>query len=223
VTKMLRQTKEIRGFKLVTVDDEFGEIKDFYFDDLLWKVRYVVVDTIRWLPGKKVLISPSDVISINEDDEKISFALTKDQIKNSPPIDFDKPLSRQNETEMVKYYSWPRYWEEKVKTGDPNLRSIKEITGYVVNADDEKIGTAENVIIDDMDWTVRYIVVKLYSGKKVLLATDWILNMDEDKKVIKADVLKEHVEKAPEYRPEDKFDREHEKNLYEIYEKETYW
>ena len=55
---MLRKMKDLKGFSIGARDGDIGEANDFIFDDKNWTVRYLVADTNRWLPGRKVLISP---------------------------------------------------------------------------------------------------------------------------------------------------------------------
>jgi PRC-barrel domain len=55
---MLKNIKDIYGTKLTATDGEIGHVKDFYFDDKSWAVRYLVVDTGSWLPGRLVLLAP---------------------------------------------------------------------------------------------------------------------------------------------------------------------
>ena len=56
---MLQSLKQLYGDKLGASDGEIGHVKDFYFDDQNWAVRYVVADTGSWLPGRQVLyLSP---------------------------------------------------------------------------------------------------------------------------------------------------------------------
>ena len=63
---MLRSIKQLCGSKLAASDGEIGQVKDFYFDDQNWVVRYVVADTGSWLPGRKVLISPHAFGSLDQ-------------------------------------------------------------------------------------------------------------------------------------------------------------
>lgn len=42
---MLRSIKQISGDKLRAYDGDIGHVKDFYFDDKHWAVRYVIADT----------------------------------------------------------------------------------------------------------------------------------------------------------------------------------
>jgi hypothetical protein len=46
---MLRSIKRLFGDKLGGHDREIGHVKDFYFDDKHWAVRYVVADTGSWI------------------------------------------------------------------------------------------------------------------------------------------------------------------------------
>ena len=55
---MLHNLKQIRGHKLAASDGAIGHVKDFYFDDKTWAIRYVVADTGNWLTGRLVLLSP---------------------------------------------------------------------------------------------------------------------------------------------------------------------
>ena len=49
---------DLRGYALRAMDGLIGKVDDFYFDDEDWRIRYLVVDTGKWLSGRKVLISP---------------------------------------------------------------------------------------------------------------------------------------------------------------------
>ena len=108
---MLHTVKELHGFSVGATDGEIGEIKDVYFDDERWVVRYMVVDTGRWLSGRKVLISPISVRDVNWNDQVANVNLDQRQIRESPSIDTDKPVSRQHEIDYYNYYGYPSYWE----------------------------------------------------------------------------------------------------------------
>ena len=85
-------------------------MKDFYFDDWKWVVRYVVVDTGSWLLGRLVLIAPHAFGNLDQNRAFLLVNLTRQQIENSPPIESHKPVSRQYEEEYFRYYGWPSYW-----------------------------------------------------------------------------------------------------------------
>jgi hypothetical protein len=92
---MLRSIKQLYGDELRATDGEIGRIKDFYFDDQNWAVRYVVVDTGAWLSGRLVLISPHAFTNFDLDGVCRNVALTREQIQSSPDFDTQKPVSRQ--------------------------------------------------------------------------------------------------------------------------------
>src|SRR5665213_1460101 len=106
---MLRSIKDLEGWAVGATDGTIGHVKDFYFDDRAWIVRYLVVDAGGWLSSRKVLISP---IAIGHPwQEKILPAsLTKDQVRKSPDIDTERPVSRQHEMQYSSYYGYPYYW-----------------------------------------------------------------------------------------------------------------
>ena len=98
---MLRSLKDIRGYGILASDGEIGDVYDLYFDDQSWNIRYLVVDTGKWLPGQKVLIAP---VAIGEPDavsRLLPVKLTKEQISNSPGTEMHKPVSRQHEGRAV--------------------------------------------------------------------------------------------------------------------------
>lgn len=105
-----RNAKDLLGYSIHATDGDIGKVIDLYFDDERWAVRYLVVDTGGWLTGRKVLISPRAVTEANRDDKVLPVSLTKDQVKHSPDIDTDKPVSRQHEAEHLGYYEYPFYW-----------------------------------------------------------------------------------------------------------------
>jgi sporulation protein YlmC with PRC-barrel domain len=105
---MLRSVKSLTGFAIGATDGEIGKVKDIYFDDQTWKVRYLVVETGSWLFGRKVLLSPMALQPADMDAKHFPTNLTTDQVKNSPDIDTDKPVSIQQEEQLHLHYLWPQ-------------------------------------------------------------------------------------------------------------------
>ena len=185
---MLRSIKQLYGDKLGTAEGEIGHVKDFYFNDQQWAVRYVVVDTGSWLSGRSVLISPHAFGNFYEDGDCLLVNLTRQQIENSPPIELHKPVSRQYEEEYYRYYGWPSYWDgsgmwgavgfpmippphlvpvkEESRDGDPHdeddphLRSALAVSGYHIQTSDGTIGHVTDFMIDDKSWAIRHLVVE---------------------------------------------------------------
>ncbi len=108
---MLRNLKELQGYSLRATDGDIGTVKDFYFDDDRWVVRYLVVETGTWLSSRQVLISPVSLGMPNHDDRVIAVKISREQVKSSPDIDTDKPVSRQHELDHLGHYGYPAYWD----------------------------------------------------------------------------------------------------------------
>lgn len=107
---MLRKVKDLQGYSLQATDGELGKVKDVFFDDEKWAIRYLVVETGSWLNSRRVLISPYSIAGIDADDALITVRLTQDQVKNSPDIDTHQPVSRQMEGDFSSYYGLGNYW-----------------------------------------------------------------------------------------------------------------
>ncbi len=107
---MLRSIKDLEGYAVGATDGPIGHVKDFYFDDQAWVVRYLVVDAGAWLSSRKVLISP---VAIGRPDwaaKLLPVSITKEQVRGSPDIDTERPVSRQHEIQYAGYYGYPYYW-----------------------------------------------------------------------------------------------------------------
>jgi hypothetical protein len=107
---MLRSIKDLEGYSVGATDGVIGHVKDLFFDDRAWVVRYFVVDTGSWLASRRVLISPIAIGRPDWTERRLPVSMTKEQVKNSPDIDTDKPVSRQHEEQYSGYYGYPYYW-----------------------------------------------------------------------------------------------------------------
>lgn len=80
----LRSINEVIGYHIQATDGYIGHIEDFLIDSESWQITRVIVDTKNWLPGKKVMIPPSEIEKINWLDSQISVKMTKETLKKSP-------------------------------------------------------------------------------------------------------------------------------------------
>jgi len=244
---MLRSLHEIEGYRIAATDAELGKIKDYYFDDSEWIVRYLVVDTGGWLSGRRVLISP---LSTTEPDwiaRRIPTILTKQQVENSPVITEEKPVSRQEEESLARYYRWDFYWatgpgftgaqapppvpytplsSESREQNDPHLRSVKEVIGYHIEARDGEIGHVHDFIAETGNWRIRYLVLDTRNwlpGRKVIIPPTWIQNITWAKKQVRVNLSREQIQGSPEFDPAAPVNREYEARLYDYYGRPKYW
>jgi hypothetical protein len=112
---MLRAASGFTGLSIAAADGDIGSVKDLYFDDLTWTIRYLVVDTGAWLPGRQVLISPMSVRGPVTD--RVTVDLDQEQVRDSPPVEADKPVDRQQEEALARYYNYRYYWEGPYRWG----------------------------------------------------------------------------------------------------------
>ena len=245
---MLTQAKTLEGFKLFSLDGEIGNIKDFYFDDQHWAIRYLVLDTGNWLISRKVLISPYSLTSIDEKNEIIFIDSTKEQIENSPSINSENQISQQFESDYYGFYGFPTYWGgpymwgpspyivrdrnlwKKFANGEqawnPHLRSTREVSGYGIHATDGEIGHVVDFIIDDETWAIRYLVIDTqnwWPGKKVLVSPLWIERVNWEESQILFKISRTTIKEAPEYIEEAMLSREYEIRLNQHYDHQGYW
>ena len=107
---MLRNVTKLEGHELQGPDGTVGHVRDFFFDEHRWFVRYLVVDTGTWLNRREVLISPIALIPGDWTGKLLRITLSKEQVRRSPSVDTQQVVSRQQEAELSQYYNWPAYW-----------------------------------------------------------------------------------------------------------------
>jgi hypothetical protein len=110
----LRSTKEVIGYRIKASDGEIGHVEDFIIDDQDWIIRYMVVDTRNWLPGRKVLVSPQWIEKVSWADSEVRIDLSRKAVEQSPKYDPSTPVNREYEVRMYDYYGRPVYWESHV-------------------------------------------------------------------------------------------------------------
>lgn len=201
---MLQNINELYGHKLAALDGEIGSVKDFYFDDKTWTIRYLVADTEPWLPERLVLLYPHAFGQWDKHQKTLRVKLSKKQIENSPLLESHIPVSRQYEIAYHRYYGWPTYWnagglrnaagysevpspsKDDVEAHlplhlrkDSHLRSTQEVTGYHIQTVGRAIGHVSGFLADDHSWAIRDLVVEAGhwyrgNGKATLISPDKI-------------------------------------------------
>jgi hypothetical protein len=110
----LRSTYGVSGHHLQALDGEIGHVADFIIDDETWAIRYLVVDTRNWWPGKKVLVSTQWIESVSWEERKVFVNLSRATIKESPPYTEESLLTRGYETALHRHYNRKGYWIDEV-------------------------------------------------------------------------------------------------------------
>ena len=249
---MLRSVKDFENYQVKATDDDVGSVRDFYFDDEHWTIRYLVVDTGAFFSGRRVLVSPVSFREADATTRQFHLALTRAKVKNGPSIDLDKPVSRQYERDYFRYYGWPYYWgfgaegiwggetnparlggrtwsdlgEPEKEAGDPHLRSVREVVGYHVHGKDGEIGHVDDFIVDDETWALRYLVIDTgdwLRDKRVLVAPRWAESISWEDHEVVVNLTRQKIQDSPAWNPEAPVNREYEDRLYDYYGRPVYW
>ena len=189
---MKRSINSLLGYTMSGTDGEIGKLRNFYFDDISWTIRHLILKTGNWFSERDVLISPEAVIHSHWEPGILPVRLTKDQMLKSPEIDTDKPVDRQQEIEIYGHNLWQPYWgnnfyttgpwdiNAQAKSNDQNelkydkekdekngynrhLRSSQVVTGFHVQATDGSIGHVIDFIFDDFTWQISHAAIDTHN------------------------------------------------------------
>ena len=247
--KRLVKLNDIKTYYCEAADGKIGPYEDIYFDAYRFAVRFLLVDTQQWLPERKVILSPFTVGAIDDQNQLVYIELAQHQIKNSPPLATDQPVSRQYEEQYFKYYGWPPYWDSlswpntlRVRASDisaslphrtlsshieNNLHRASKILGYSVALTEGPIGKLNDFVIDTHYWVVRYMEIDtrnwLDHKNFSLITPSMILGIDWPEKRISVDVSRKTLQNAPPYDANEPISRDYESRLLKYYGEVNYW
>jgi hypothetical protein len=245
--------RDLEHYSIGAKDGIIGKVKDFYFDDDVWVIRYLVVDTGESPTGRKVLISPIAIGEPNWSERIFPSMLTRNQVKSSPDIDTDKPVSRRQEMGYASYFGYGHYWgggglwgagiypdilqagrqamiagadAAKNRHEDSHLRSGNEIMRYYVHASDGDIGHVEGLLVDERSWAIRYVIVNTsnwWLGHKVLIAPEWIDYVSWAECNVSVGLTRQAIKDSPAYDAATSVTREQEERIHAHYGRPGYW
>lgn len=239
---MKRSINNLIGYTVSGTDGEIGSVQEFYFDDATWTIRYLIVDTGKFLFDREVLISSGALLKADWQKKIFTVNLTKEQIRTSPEIDTKLPVARQEEIRLQNHYLWSGYWGEgfyagglpvsmydvlatgaddkvqKSKSDDnPHLRNTKTVTGYTIKALDGDIGDVCDFIVDDVVWRLDFLVIDTghwLPGKKVLISPHWVKEIDWENSTITINANVDRIKSSPEYHADEPFSEEHQLHIH---------
>jgi uncharacterized protein YrrD len=189
---MMYNLNALIGSPVTATDGEIGCVRAFLFDDQSWKVGYLVVDVGNWLKRRDVVL-PIAALELPDWAKKLCHThLTKKQVHDSPEVDTEMPVSRQQELAMRDYFGRLASWLDKeygmpsMPTGTKypvhvtevlHLRSTSRVLGYHVRGTAGEAGTLEDFIMDEASWHLVYLDVKCgdwLQNRSVLVPTLWV-------------------------------------------------
>ena len=169
---MLRGISDLKRFTIAATDGNLGSVRDLYFDDRSWAVRYLVVDAGPWLPGRRLFVSPISVRRSDPTTLRLDLSMRQVEIKS---VSSAQPCG-----------VLPESLARAGDGGDVHLQTATAVMGYAIRAEDGEIGHVKDVLVDDKAWAIRYLVVdteQWWAGKTVLVSPGWLTRVawDESK------------------------------------------
>jgi hypothetical protein len=213
-------------------EEPLGAVNDLWVDGRTWSVRYLVIDTQGWLPKQRILVAPSLVEWIGWPARQLSVSLARDQVTESLPAT-ERLKGRPSGAALPAHLLWtlPDDRATGKGTDDAEVFSVREMLDGPVRATDGRIGQVDDFILDDESWEegkwlVRYLVVRMgegMAGKRVLLSAARVKFIGGPDRIVEVDVIRETVEKSPQYDPTAPVNRRYEEVLYDYYGMPKYW
>jgi hypothetical protein len=230
---MLWNASSLNGYTIEASDGRVGIVHDLLFDDIDWIIRWLVVNTGDDVDHQVLL--PFSALGIPDASlRQFPVNLTIEQVRNSPDVETDLPVSRQIEEALYNFYGWAPYWRNSgsplsnsavkpfaiplqileqnpsagdgtvaaLAVGDPNLRSIAVVTQYNIHAIDGNIGHIDDFLVQDDNWTIRYIIVDTknwWPGEKVLISPRAMREINWEEKTFHLNVNRRTVKDSPIY------------------------
>lgn len=220
---MLHGVRELYGFSIAGAGGEIGRVRDVYFHDRQWPLRYLVVDTDRWPGGRQILISPRSVIGIDHDRKRLHTTLTETQLTAHPGGVGEVTSDRSN--------GWSRYrpgeraddlpsaasagnpgaltallvdkiCDEQSTPGEPHLRSTRSVSHHYIHALDGDVGHVTDLLYEETSWRIRFVGAATGSwwpGRKVLLPVCCLSWLSWDAHTLNVRACRERIQLAPTY------------------------
>lgn len=233
---MLRSVNELLGYGVAATDGRIGVVKDLLFNQYGWCVCHVMVDLTDLIPGKRVVLPPDSFGQPSVRDFSFPVNLSCEELKNCPTLEIDETAYREYVEELHLHFGWEPCWrcpsvgpeweQEKEPEEDMQMRSSREIMSYGVEATDGSIGHVEDLILDDSEWVIRYVVVHTRNwlpGRKVLIAPGWIIRIGWNELKVYVSHTRQEVEESPVFNPSEPVNRKYEEVLYDYYGRPKYW
>ena len=107
---MLWDASAINGYAIEASDGRLGTVSDLLFEDVGWVVRWLVSTPAIGFPAAKSFFRFRRLGQPDRALRHFPVKLTMQQVKDSPDIDTDQPVSRQIEAHVYDYFGWDPYW-----------------------------------------------------------------------------------------------------------------
>ncbi len=201
---MFISIKSTGAYVVHCLDGELGMFESFHFDDKTWSIRYLVINTGSLLNPRRILLLPTAVNKLSWVDESIKVNLSKTQAMIAIPYN-----GASEQRQLL---------DRKKIIGDENLRCTAMTIGYKVMASDKQAGKVVDMILDDHDWKIKYLVVDtngVLPLGDVLLSVKHVNGFATDGEIISIDISSDELKHCPKYDPNAPVNREYVMEYYD--------
>jgi hypothetical protein len=98
-----------KGYSVHATDGDIGHVENLIADDANWDIRYLVLATRNWWPGKIVQLSPHAVKGVDWFGKEVSVNVSRDQVRSAPPWDPLAMADEVGEAALHRHFGWPGY------------------------------------------------------------------------------------------------------------------
>jgi uncharacterized protein YrrD len=223
--------RQLLAAEIDAEDGSLGAVHDLYFDPHTWALRYLVLATGKWLPSRKVLVIPDVIQTPWHNERPLPVRLSREQIRSSPEIDTEQPIGRRAEELLHRHFTWSPYWGdiagaplpqpavppliaseedrraaelEAEAASETPLRSVREVRGYRVDAEDGRVGSLADFLIDDDCRRILFLAIDLKQwlfDKEVLVEPDFVSRIDWATSIVHLNATQQAIRSRQEYHP----------------------
>ena len=173
---MLVQASTIRGTVAEGTDGKLGDVDDLYFDAYRWRVHFLVLTTGGIVSQDRLLLAPALIETSDWQSRRLAARISQDLLQACATSELAENVARQLERVGAGFAAGPpptpkpEGWQAAGPKGEPNspetddagrplVRSVNEVTGYQVAAQDGQLGFIQDFLIDVRRWTIEYLLV----------------------------------------------------------------
>lgn len=176
---MFRMLLELCGLEIAALDGRLGELDDVYVDGDCWQVRYLVLAPDDALDEAQMLLSTGCVRRVRRQGP-IRVELSRTQLAAGAgawPVDA-----------AAAWLDRGRVW------------SGCDLVGFRVEAEDGMAGRLADLLVDDEEWSVDYLVMEAAEAggsHRLLLPLDWVDAFDRPRRSVRVRRTREELDKSP--------------------------
>ncbi len=199
---MLWRANALKGYGVLAADGRIGEVSDFLVDDTTWNIRWFVGELGDWKSSHKVLLPPVAFDAPREEARLCPTSLTMARVSRGLDIARDPPISVQMARDSSGALGLDLLADMAVESPfgtlfssageaadtpqssqryDSHLRSLAEVAGYKIHANDGAFGEVEDFVLDEGRWHLTHFIVRWsswWNSHRVLIPVAFTREID---------------------------------------------